>query len=145
MKIEIVNHSRQRILSALFLKKWIRLIVRELQSRKIGRVQLKKNLTVAFLTETEMKKLNRAFRGKNKVTDVLSFFSDEKDHLGELALCPKYIKKQMTQGKYFPRKEVSFLVLHGLLHLLGFDHEKSKKQAQRMFHLQDQIFNKCWK
>lgn len=137
MEIEIINHSKQKIILDVFLKAWVRRIVQNLRMRKIK--ILTKKLTLAFITENEMKKLNHDFRGQDKATDVLSFSS------WEIALCPQYIKRKATLRKISVREETAYLVLHGLLHLLGFDHEKDNKQAQKMYNIQDDVFKKCWR
>ena len=142
MKIEIVNHSKQRILSSQFLKKWLKEAGKELKKRKIPSSQLRKKIVLAFLTENEMKKLNGRFRKKKKATDVLSFLENHPDQLGELALCPKYIKEKARKNSMGVREYSAYIILHGLLHLLGFEHEKSKKEARKMFQLQDQVFEK---
>ena len=89
-----------------------------------------------------MKKLNGQFRKKRKITDVLSFLENHPDQLGELALCPKYIKEKAQNNSMSVREYSAYIILHGLLHLLGFEHERSKKEAQKMFQLQDQVFEK---
>ena len=87
-----------------------------------------------------MRRLNRRFRGKNKATDVLSFFADDEKALGELALGPQEIRRKALKAGLPPREMTVYLVLHGLLHLLGFEHEGSRKKAKEMFDLQDSIF-----
>ena len=142
MKLEIINLSGCRIISQTFIKKWVQTIFRELQKNKI---KVKRpRLTLVFVTNKDMKKLNRTFRSKNKPTDVLSFASLEKwtnkqEDLGEVVLCTSYIKK-MGQGPV--RERTAYAILHGILHLLGFDHEKDLKSAEKMYHIQDQIFEK---
>lgn len=142
MKVKIVNHSKQKIISSQFLKTWMREVEKELRQRNISSSQLNKKVVLAFLTEDEMKKLNGQFRKKRKITDVLSFLENHPDQLGELALCPKYIKEKARKNSMGVREYSAYIILHGLLHLLGFEHEKSKKKAQKMFQLQDQVFEK---
>ena len=139
-QIEIINHSRQRVLSSIFLKNWVRQVIQELTKRKVIRCPTDIHLTIAFVTEEEIRKLNHTFRGKDKPTDILSFQSENKGEWGELALCPKYIRKQWTQPSGSLRESIAYLVLHGILHLLGFEHEKNKAKAQEMYDLQDSIF-----
>ena len=142
MKIEMINHSKQRIISSQFLKKWLREAGKELRKRNISSSQLNKKIVLAFLTEDEMRELNGRFRKKKQATDVLSFLENHPDQLGELALCPKYIKEKARKNSMGVREYSAYIILHGLLHLLGFEHEKSKKSAQKMFQLQDQVFEK---
>ena len=105
------------------------------EKKNFKRLQL---AVLAFISEKQMKQLNHRFRGKNKATDILSFSSLEKG-LGELALCPTVIKKNACMRS--PREETAYMIVHGVLHLLGFDHEKSRLQARQMYRLQDQIFD----
>ena len=144
MKIDIINLSGQRIISQEFIKKWVRQVFLELKKRKIKIPGRKLNLV--FLNLREMKKLNRLFRYQSKPTDVLSFsssnFSDTSKELGEIVLCTPYIKK-MKQGSV--RERTAYAVLHGILHLLGFEHEKNAPAAQKMYRIQDQIFEKFYK
>src|SRR3989338_996384 len=88
---------------------------------------------VFIVSPAKMKELNFKHRGKNKPTDVLSFPLRVKHdilHLGDIFI-----------NKDEPSSRLSFLVVHGFLHLLGYDHEKSKKDEKVMFALQDEILN----
>lgn len=79
-----------------------------------------KNLSVVFLNAGKIKELNKKYRQKNKPTDVLSFEND--DGLGEVVICPDAVKKNAEEnGKSF-KQELSFVLIHGILHLLGYDH-----------------------
>ncbi len=107
---------------------------------------LKKELTVVFLSPVEMKRLNRQYRGKNKVTDVLSFASgrESDELLGELVLCPKEIQKRGRSHGLSYEQELGYNMIHGILHLLGYDHEVSKKEEVIMFKIQDRIFDQLY-
>jgi probable rRNA maturation factor len=111
-------------------------------------------LTVAFVTDTEMKRWNHAFRGKNRPTDVLSFpvaEPSEKNlktpsrsrrgsqpaappadlYLGDIAIAPAVARANALRfGRSFP-DEMRILILHGILHLLGYDHESDEGQMDR--------------
>lgn len=101
--------------------------------------RLELDLVVAWVTASSSRKLNAQFRGKSNATDVLSFRTTE-DQLGELVLCPSVLQKQARQAGHSLRQEAALMLLHGMLHLLGYDHEKSQKQALRMSRLQERIF-----
>lgn len=100
----------------------------------------KKELTVVFLSANEMKKINRQFRKKNSATDILSFVSGDPKSLGELLLCLDVLKKQSKRQKHPLKNEVTYMLIHGILHLLGYDHEISSKEEKLMFKLQDRCF-----
>ena len=145
VNMEIINRSGKRIISHSFIKKWVRGVFRELKKRKM--TFSSRQLNLVFVNSLEMKKLNKQFRSKNKPTDVLSFsflksFSHSQKELGELVLCLPYIR-QMKQGPV--RERTAYAILHGILHLLGFEHEKNPQSAQKMYRLQDQIFDKLYK
>ena len=104
------------------------------------RLKILKNINLVLVSEAHMAELNERFRKKKGSTDVLSFEGLEDDILGEIVLCPKVIfKKSQEKGLCF-RDQLIYLVLHGLLHLLGYEHEKDEKEAEKMFHLQDSLF-----
>jgi len=99
------------------------------------------SLSVAFVKEEEIKKLNNKYLKKNKPTDVLSFphntdFLKEtrnfKDSLGEIVICPSMVEKNAKQLSVSIKRELSRVLIHGILHLLGYEHEKGEKRAKEM-------------
>lgn len=95
-------------------------------------------ISVAFVSEKEMKKLNKKYRGMNLVTDVLSFNLNESESYGEIILNYEQAKRQAKTLKHSVSHELVFLLVHGLLHIFGYDHEK-KIDAKRMFSIQERI------
>lgn len=86
-----------------------------------------------------MRTLNRIYRNKDRATDILSFAEiGGPKSMGELIMAWPYVQKQAKQKKVTLMQEVALLVVHGALHLKGFDHE-TKADAKKMFLLQDQI------
>jgi probable rRNA maturation factor len=139
MAVTVFNKTKSSI-PKKFIRDWCAKVFREL---KKSRVKVKhKNLVIVFVGSAEIKKLNRMYRGKNKPTDVLSFSPVEPNSLGELVLCLPVLKKQSKEHKLTFNEETGYMILHGILHLLGFDHEKSKAKAKKMFALQDKVFEK---
>ncbi|MFZ4403548.1 MAG: rRNA maturation RNase YbeY [Pseudobdellovibrionaceae bacterium] len=136
----LINKTSHR-LPRKFINQWFVLIEKELQRRRILSVK-SKSLTVVFLPKAAAKKINLQFRGKDYATDVLSFVSEDKDSWGELILCTDVIRRQAKEHGLTLQQELGYMLLHGFLHLLGYEHEKSPKQAVIMFALQDDIFNK---
>lgn len=122
----------------------VQFIQRELKKRQCSFPSGNPLLVIAFVSEESMKKLNHQFRGKNKVTDVLSFSPVEEGGLGELAFCASQIEKQARSHKLTVEEESFYLILHGVLHLLGYNHEKGSTEAKEMYQIQDGIF-KEWK
>ena len=88
-----------------------------------------KSIKISFVSQQEIKELNRRFLNQNKTTNVLSFPSDPKfyeDLLGEIAICPFVIKEEsIVQGKK-EHDHLIHLIIHSVLHLLGYDHVDSK-------------------
>lgn len=116
-----------------------------LQKRGVENAELlDRDLTIIFLSRSKAKKINLQFRGKDYATDILSFSDPEGDVLGELALCPAVLQSQAKDNKHSFQMELNYLLLHGVLHLLGYDHEgtaaKHKKRAKIMFQIQDEVF-----
>lgn len=88
-------------------------------------------LTVRLTGDRELRRLNRAFLGENHATDVLSFPSGDaaSGYLGDLALSWPAVVRQAAEAGHEPEVEAALLVVHGLLHLLGWDHATSEEEA----------------
>ena len=141
MNLVFVNESKSSIPRA-YLQKAVDGIFLELKKKKVISGRTKPDVTLVFLPQKKARKINLEFRGKDYATDVLSFESMEEGSLGELILCPEVLKKQAAQHGLSYRDELTYMILHGILHLLGFDHEVDPKEAEEMFRLQDAIFEK---
>lgn len=97
----------------------------------------KKYFSLAFIGSGEMRKLNRQWRGINKPTDVLSFsekeseYVEDEKYLGEIIICVDVAKKQAKEQSISIKNEIQRLLVHGLAHLAGYDHEKVSKNKKR--------------
>lgn len=97
----------------------------------------KKSFAVAFVSDRKMRELNRDFRGKNKTTDVLSFpfeadeFDAGKDFLGDIVISAEQAARQASENKLDLETEIKQLILHGVLHLCGYDHETDDGEMNR--------------
>ncbi|HWI18426.1 MAG TPA: rRNA maturation RNase YbeY, partial [Vicinamibacterales bacterium] len=97
-------------------------------------------LSVALVSDRRMRALNRQFRGKDAVTDVLSFPSDpstsrragERGFLGDIVIAAGVAKSQAREAGHSVQTELRVLALHGLLHLLGYDHESDDGKMARV-------------
>ena len=122
-------------------------------------------ISLAIVGDGRMRKLNKIYRGKNRVTDVLSFdnksvlkylskafprlekgkeveFVEAPDgvkKLGEIVISYPQAKKQARQAEHSLELELTTLLVHGILHLLGYDHEQDEKQAEEMRGMEDKI------
>jgi probable rRNA maturation factor len=106
----------------------------EKEFRHVKRVQL------IFVGVDQIKKLNLQYRKKNKPTDILSFEPTEKDSLGELVLCLPVLAAQAKEHKMKMWEELGYMLTHGMLHLLGYEHENNDSAAKKMYKAQEQTF-----
>jgi len=113
------------------------------QVSKEVRVKEKITISVAFVSSAVIRQLNKKYRGNNAITDVLSFPLGGKgeDPFGELIISYDQAQKQAKKMRHSTRDEVVFLMVHGLLHLFGFDHIKTS-EAKHMFSVQTKILKK---
>jgi len=99
-------------------------------------------VSVVITTEEEVRRLNRQFRAVDQPTDVLSFpagpplVPEEKLYLGDLVLALPYIQRQAQAEHHTASDELVLAVVHGALHLLGYDHDTAEHQAT-MWAIQD--------
>jgi rRNA maturation RNase YbeY len=104
--------------------------------RKHGPKSKTWNAEVRLIGVAEMTRLNARYRRKKRPTDVLSFEAPHpflaQGFLGELVICWPILKKQAAELGHSPRRELDVLIVHGLLHLLGLDHERSRAEAKLM-------------
>ncbi|MBS1766742.1 MAG: rRNA maturation RNase YbeY [Acidobacteria bacterium] len=93
-------------------------------------------ISITYVDDRGMKKLNREHRGKNMTTDVLSFPSDagkgEYPHLGDIVISLPVAEKMAKKLGVSRRREVETLVIHGFLHLCGYDHEKDNGEMMEL-------------
>lgn len=87
----------------------------------------KTSLSVRFAADAEVQALNAQFRNKNKPTNVLSFPAGEAEYLGDVILAYETVRAESRAQKKTFRAHTLHLVLHGLLHLLGYDHEQPQE------------------
>ena len=120
------------------------LIIRTLKHEKVKNA----NFSIVFVDLEKIQFLNKEYRGIDKVTDVISFAFEDNDNmvynnvrfLGEIYICiPKMIEQAKEYG-HSEERELAFLTVHGLLHLLGYDH-MTKEDEEVMFGLQEDMLN----
>ena len=125
-----------------YFKKLQVLLIKHLPKEKAKLIK-ESILTLLITNNFEIKKLNSKYRKINKPTDVLSFYLNKPEqiknkYLGDIVISYEKAKKQ-AEEKIFPIKnELLMLLVHGYLHLLGYDHI-IKKDAKQMFALQNKI------
>jgi probable rRNA maturation factor len=89
-------------------------------------------VTVAVVSDARIRALNRRYRRKVHVTDVLSFPSDAPGYLGDIVIAAGVARRQARQARHSLQSELRVLALHGLLHLLGYDHERDDGRMARI-------------
>jgi len=99
-----------------------------------------KEISIAFVGGSEIKKINQAYRGLNQATDVLAF-RGEGDYFGEIIIDYNQIKRQAGEFGNSARQELIFILVHGLLHLLGYD-DKTEKERKKMIKLGEEFVKK---
>jgi probable rRNA maturation factor len=122
--VEVVNRQRGRKIPT---EPWRLLTLKMLAV--IGSPEA--DTTVAFVSDARIRELNRRFRGLDKATDVLSFPSDD-DDLGDIAISVDRAEVQARENGMTFDEEVAQLLLHGLLHLSGYDHETDNGEMNRL-------------
>ena len=130
--IEVVNRQRRRQMDS---RHWVAIAAKALVA--IGRENA--NATIAFVSDRRMRELNRSFRGLNKTTDVLSFPaganefpSTDEENLGDIAISVQRAELQARESGLSFDDEIAQLILHGLLHLCGYDHETDDGEMNRL-------------
>ena len=124
-----INDNYQVDFKYSYLKKVIK---RTLKHEKVENAYF----SIIFVNEEEIKKINKEYRGIDKVTDVISFaLEDSKDTinndlriLGDIYICIPRMLEQAKNYGHSIKRELSFLTIHGLLHLLGYDHMEKEDE-----------------
>lgn len=137
---DIINLQRKISIDVNELQHFIektQIAVSDIQQRRFS---------VAFINDSRMKQLNELFRGKKMTTDVLSFphepdeFDPDKDNLGDIVISAEQAAKQATENGLTLEGEIKQLILHGLLHLCGYDHETDNGEMNaRELELRDKL------
>jgi probable rRNA maturation factor len=112
--------------------------------RKAARVAARrgKSLNVALADDKAVRVLNKRDRKKDKPTNVLSYPSGERAFLGDIVLARQTVWREARAQKKSPADHVAHLVVHGVLHLLGHDHETGEADAERMEALERRILKR---
>ncbi len=122
MQIDIVDHDNVIGRKNIFnLKKGIEKVFKYLK------LSDKTEVCVSFISDKAMRELNKKYKGTDRTTDVLSFRQDG-DLLGDIVISLETAKRHAVIYKTTVEKEVERLLIHGMLHLLGYDHKKHNER-----------------
>ena len=119
LQVEVVGAGTE----ASALSRWL---------RRVAPVRARGHMTVALVPDRRVQELNLTFRGKNSSTDVLSFPADEPGMLGDVVIARGVARRQARSAGHDLPTEIRVLALHGLLHLLGYDHEHDGGRMARL-------------
>ena len=123
--IEVVNRQRSKKVDT---ETWSRFAGNALKA--IGKHG--SSATIAFVSDKNIHKLNKQFRNVDKPTDVLSFPAGEETNLGDIAISIETAAAQAKENGLSFETELAQLILHGLLHLCGYDHETDNGEMNRL-------------
>lgn len=106
-------------------------------------------MSLALVSKDEIQSLNKTYRDTDRPTDVLTFAFQEADDLsldgyidlGNIIISPEVASEQAKNFNHPLKREMAFLFIHGLLHAFGYEHHRSKEEAEEMFALQNEILN----
>jgi probable rRNA maturation factor len=142
MECNIFSEYEQEIISSAQIRKMIRKIFSQLG--------VDGAVSVHLVDDKKIQKLNEEHRDKSKPTDVLSFsiqegfdLPNETTDLGDIFISIPTIKRQAKEYEVTNREEFIRMLVHGVLHLLGYDH-KQDREAEQMFSLQRELIDKIY-
>jgi probable rRNA maturation factor len=136
--IVLQNPNRYPEAGARHLRPWLARLTQALVERELPAVE-EATLGVRFASDRELRRVNRDYRGKDNPTDVLSFpgepgeeTEEEGHHLGDILISVPTARRQAAERGHAPEREIRTLLLHGLLHCLGYDHEADRGEMERL-------------
>ena len=135
IKLHIINYANSSSYSS-FMKEVAK------QASIDLKIEDERVLNIVISDNSFIKEYNKNYRNIDKETDVLSFPSDEEGELGDIIISIDRAKDQAKEYGHSLKRELSFLLCHGILHCLGFDHQ-TKDEEEVMFSLQEKILDEC--
>lgn len=129
--LEIINNQRKIKINAKSFVGFAERVVQKIPEAN------KKFVTIVFVSDKKMRLLNADFRSKDATTDVLSFpfeaeeFESGEDNLGDIFISLQQAERQAVENNLDFETEIKQLILHGVLHLCGFDHENDDGEMNR--------------
>lgn len=140
MSIGIFNKTEEKI-DKSFVRKVVKHTLKKMEAEK-------SEVNIIFVGLEEIHEINKTYRNVDRPTDVISFALEDTDDvtvyeervLGDIYICLDKVHEQAKEYGHTEIREMAFLIVHGLLHLLGYDH-MIKEEEKIMFGLQEEILN----
>lgn len=130
--VEVINRQRHHLIEGERWRQFAEKALKEIGKGETG-------ATVVFVSDRAVRDLNRRYRGRNTATDVLSFPSEQSEfeqlagiNLGDVVISVERAAAQAAEHGLAFNEEVAQLILHGLLHLCGYDHETDDGEMNRL-------------
>ena len=147
LDIVFQNFTSDKSLKGDFFKK-----ILEAGTKELGWKEKSVGVSINLVGESKIRDLNKKYRHKDKATDVLSFPMSERftiqdsrfmiHDLGDIFICLSFAKNDAKSENVDIDRKLAQLTVHGFLHLAGYDHEKSEKDAGTMFKIEAKILHK---
>jgi len=139
-----VNEPFQALVDGALLEQTVKAVLAQEGVKGVVEVSL------LITDDAELHDLNRTYRGVDAPTDVLSFADDDAPgafilppgmprYLGDIAISYERVRTQAADYGHSPQRELAYLVTHGMLHLLGYDHEQGEAEAAAMRGLEERV------
>lgn len=140
MSIGIFNKTEEKI-DKSFVRKVVKHTLKKMEAEK-------SEVNIIFVGLEEIHEINKTYRNVDRPTDVISFALEDTEDvtiyeervLGDIYICLDKVHEQAKEYGHTEIREMAFLIVHGLLHLLGYDH-MIKEEEKIMFGLQEEILN----
>lgn len=108
-------------------------LLNNLIKQVLKKERVKGEINLVLTNDKEIHKLNKRYREKDKPTDVLSFYMGEEGIIGDIAISTETARKNAPRFGNTYKQELKRLVIHGALHLLGYDHGRKMKHAEEIY------------
>lgn len=129
MKLKLISHVQEKISIS---KNTLSLYIKRLSENTDSLNNLRGIIEINILNSEEMRRINREYRKKDYATDVLSFeYLDSPSEVkGEIFICLPVAARQASENRQTLKKELEILLVHGLLHIAGYDHNNDNEEIE---------------
>jgi rRNA maturation RNase YbeY len=145
-KVKILIHNLQKTVKINndYMQKVVRKTLKASDSLVNNEIKKDAEMNIVFVDNKYIKHLNKKYLNKNRPTDVICFLIGENGMFGDVFVSVEQAKKQAKEQGHWLKKELTLLVIHGVLHLLGYDH-MTEKENFIMRQKEDNLLRACLK